>query len=572
MKSFNRRIDDLDDYLSPADIVLRELRNISRFRSHREYLAGLKDAPESDLPLIRMTRQARRSVEKSMRGEPTPRDAFDRPDKGAVDRRAKRAVRDVACLWNLYLNLNGRIYDELQAIRPLIILLAADMRSRLLGASRRFHLDRAWRRASRLPYPLDAQTAAAVETALENQVESLDDLRDAGTIDEWVHENLETEEYEDLDGAVARISRRVERELKGLVRSGEIKAGKVVSLQDSPHPFLSSAPLLDGRWIDIVTLELAELGVILADSGCTQRGSGDLHPLAWEEFVRTDAQGELSPIDDASWHDARQAATERVRSYRGRRRVFSGRDYVKFTLYQRWRTGTVGARLEASTENGFVVPSWNDWVKNQGPKAVLADIRVEQVKSLADAGTWTVHESHSTRRLQVERTILFAEFRSSAIGEDALTGASRPGDGGSIPSRDLAAYVLTLSDGLAAAVEGIQSKHFKNHKIVHTELVELLERFRVDLRGAIEMVESQRDWDKPLLASLDFPSLPDDRETAGEEHDESLLKQTQPRILQRGERIAKELVRDARFDALVSVGDKDAARRIIDEKLDEFLS
>ena len=186
-----------------------------------------------------------------------------------------------------------------------------------------------------------------------------------------------------------------------------------------------------------------------------------------------------------------------------------------------------GARLNASVESGCVVSSFIDWMKNQGPKAVLADIRVEQVKSLADAGTWTVHDSHLARRLQVDRTHLFAELRSSAIGEETLTGDSRPGDGGSIPWRDGAAYVLTLIDGLAAAVEGIQSKYFRNSEIVHTELVELLERFRVDLRRAIEMVESQRDWDKPLLAPLDLPSRPDDRETADGEHDEPLHKQIQ---------------------------------------------
>ena len=87
-------------------------------------------------------------------------------------------------------------------------------------------------------------------------------LRDAETIDEWVDEELGGEDDDAVsEDSAARIARRVEREIRRLVRSNEIEPGKVVSLLDSPHPFLSSAPLLDGRWIDVIALELAELGV-----------------------------------------------------------------------------------------------------------------------------------------------------------------------------------------------------------------------------------------------------------------------------------------------------------------------
>ncbi|MCY4108153.1 MAG: hypothetical protein OXG11_03890 [Chloroflexi bacterium] len=349
MSSLNKRLDGLDDFLTPTDIVLRQLREIARIGSTRDYVANLR---RDDWPLNRMAEQARRAVRMAMKGW----------DRDAIDRHVEEAEREVAFLWDLYLQVNRRVHDELRTALPMLILLVSDLRHRALDYDRRFDATFAWLRACRdFPYPLDARTGAAVEAALKYRVESWTALNDSETVDDWVYEELGNE-FSDgsLDESAARISRRVERELRRLVRAGEVQPGKVVSLLDSPHPFLATAPLVESCWIDVVVLEVAELGAILSDRGCTLRGSGDLHPLAWERFVRTDSEGQLSPIDDASWLEAREAARNRVASYRGRRRKYSGRDYVNLTLYQRWRNRSLGARLDASTEVGFVVSSWND--------------------------------------------------------------------------------------------------------------------------------------------------------------------------------------------------------------------
>ena len=235
MKSFNTRIDDLGDHLSPTDIVLRELREMARVSSTTEYLASLKDF---ERPLNRMTRQARRAVQESPKGY----------SEDAIKRHVVEAERAVAFLWNLHLQVNRRIHDDLRTAVPMMIHLAADVRFRLLDESRRADATRAWLRASRdFPYPLDPETAGSVEAAIAHQVESWIVLRDAETIDEWVDEELGGEDDDAVsEDSAARIARRVEREIRRLVRSNEIEPGKVVSLLDSPHPFLSSAPLLDG--------------------------------------------------------------------------------------------------------------------------------------------------------------------------------------------------------------------------------------------------------------------------------------------------------------------------------------
>ena len=548
MSPLNRRLKDLDDYLSPTDIVLRQLREMARFRSIAEYLAS---PGRTDLPLKRMTRQARRAVEKSMKGMPSD----------AIERHVREAVRDVLFLSYLYLKLNHRIELGLRVARPTIAWLYSDylrirLSLQLSDASRDF------------PYPVDPQTAAAVDAALANQVQSWDSLGDASTIVHWPYEVNQPDKVgdEDFDASRARAYRKVKRALTRLVQSNDVEAGKVVSLHDSPHPFLSAAPLLEGCWIDIVVLELAELGVILQDRGWTPRGSGDSHPLAFAEFVRADAEGDLSPIDDAAWHDARHAATDRVRSYRRRRRAFQGRDYVNFTPYQEWRAGTVGARLEASTENGFAVPSWNDWLKSRGPNAVLSGCRVGPINSAVDPDMWFVHDSHTARRLQTARIKLFAELRSSALDRRFSTeeeAVSR--------WRRLAEDAIALIEGLTAAVERIRDSHFRGQEILFTEYAERLHDDRTTLRLNIGLFDSEWENGDPVHAYFYDRSFPQNRETAYSPHEREAIERIYDRIVQSGESLAHEIILEARRDALLDVDDREASTHA-DQELDQFLS
>ena len=211
-------------------------------------------------------------------------------------------------------------------------------------------------------------------------------------------------------------------------------------------------------------------------------------------------------------------------------------------------------------------------MKRQGRRAVLAGIRVEPIDALAVAGTWTVHDAKSARRLQVDRANRFAELRSAAIGKETPTEGPTAVDEAAVPWRGGAAHVLTLVEGLAAAVEGIRSTYFRNAEIVFTELVEPLDRFRADLREVLGLFESPRHWADPSLPCLGFHAVGRDGETAHAKHQESVRKQVKPHVVQTGKRIAKEIIRDARFDSVIHVRDRDAAEKIIDEELDEFLA
>ena len=269
MSSFKQRVDGLDDGLSPTEIVLRWLQDVSRVPSADDYVASVKDKPSSAWPLHRLTREAERAATASSKGMP----------RDTIYRTVREAVRDLVFFFHLHLKLNSRISDELRVASPILALLVVDLNHRMREDARESDAALAWMRACHeLPYPLDLETAAAVEAAPEHRVESWNLLREAETVEEWVLAMLPEDDDEvsaedevsdgnGSDAEVSRLARGVERELRRLVRSNVVTAGRLVTLPAILLPFLASAPLLEGAWIDLTVLELAELGATSSPTG-----------------------------------------------------------------------------------------------------------------------------------------------------------------------------------------------------------------------------------------------------------------------------------------------------------------
>ena len=540
----------MEESLSPLEIFLRWLQETSHIPSLLDYTQSLRNAPESEFPVTRMTGQARRSVEKSMRGE-----RWD-----AIQTAVHDAERHVVFLWTLHRRAYERIDQELCVAMPTIDFLWSEL-CRLVLHIQLSH------DASRSAYPLDSHTAAAAWAALANQVRSWDSLSDPATFRQWGYIKLQPNDDEDLIEWLARNSPTIKRKLQRLVRSKDIAAGKVVSLPALPIPFLRNAPLIEGRWVDATVLELAEFGAVLEDRGWTPRPTDDSHPLAFQEFVQADAEGESSPIDDASWLDARQAATDRVRSYRGRRRAFQGRDYVNLAPYRKWRAGIVGARLEASLKDGFVVPSWNRFTTTRGFNIASGGFCVGPIKPLGDRDMWSVHELQTARILQTARTRLFANHRSVALdGENATAEEAR------IRWRDRAEDAIVMIEGLAAAIQGIQAAHFRSAEIVHSRSAEVLDNLRSRLRSIVQLFNGLWENSDPLRTYFDDRSCPQDRATAYSPQVRGYLKRIEQSIAQSGESLAHEFILEARRDALRDVNEWEAANRLADHVLDQHLS
>ncbi len=526
-----------------------------------EYLRILRDSHWTGLPRHRMTQMARNAAFKITKKQPDP----------TIKRFLRQYLRDVVFLWDIHFQMNYRICAEIARADATTPLLFSEYRSIVLDVLRRCDAEQTWVTACfDMPYPLDTETAAAVEAALPHYVESWINLHDLGTIDRWINQELENNSEEEISYDCAiRKSRRVEREIRRLARSGQIEPGKRVSLNDSPHLFLRSAPLLEGRWIDITALELAELGVILRDGGWSQRDSADLHQLGWERVVRTDDYGEASPIDDASWFDALRAARDRVRSYRGKRRNFNGRPYVNFSLYQKWRARKLSSRLDASVEAGIVLASWNEWVNNQGCKARLGGIPVETIEPLDDEETWIVHDPVSARRQLAGRSRLLTRLEAAA----RATGLGIPDQFGEtkIQLRDRAAQLLTVLDGLAAAVTLIRSTYFRNCEIVYAEVADLLDDRRTAIRRFVDAVDACGNPDDPMWAFLSLAAL----EQLGQDHasdgENGAPEDIDAGVVEASRRIAKEIVHDGRIAGLWSINEKDEVKELVNEVIDEFL-
>ena len=350
-----------------------------------------------------------------------------------------------------------------------------------------------------------------------------------------------------------------------------LRHGRLVWLPTSPLPFFEAASLINGRWIDMTVLELAEMGAILTDAGFTWPVSGDPHRLVWNEFKQPNSQGEPTPIDDAVWHQTRRAAAARVRAYRGRRRVIDGRDYVELALYQRSRKRSLGNRLDAWIDKGFLVSDWNDWVKSQDPDAALADIAVRPLAPLVAADAWTVHDADRARSLQSTRASLIADLRPDKPNPDSSTAVALKGYSTDIASRDDAIELLVEIEGLVRAVDRIRADYFKNHEIVYPNHLDHLDACRYGIHSVLVDFEEQRGGDDSWIARLTDPSLPVEGEPTDSDYVDH-QKRVQERIAHAARNTVRELVHQAHFEALDFVGEKAAADRVMDKELEAMFA
>ena len=121
-------------------------------------------------------------------------------------------------------------------------------------------------------------------------------------------------------------------------------------------------------------------------------------------------------------------------------------------------------------------------------------------------------------------------------------------------------------------MNGIRAAYFRDNEIVYTDLADNLDRCRTGIREVLEIFEEQRDWGDPLLECLGLRSRRQDGDVVTPDHEDRDSKEIEDLIVRTGKRIAADIVRDARFDALVSIGEDNAARELIDQELDEWLA
>ncbi len=257
------------------------------------------------------------------------------------------------------------------------------------------------------PYPLDADTAAAVRFLAENQVlpwgalepiiqewayhgffekavasevcfnrtpraqaeaaiPDLETLR--GYIEGWIPQPSGEQRADDFEDE-CDIVRSMIRE--GLLADVPALAGRFVYMPSLPlgAPWLSRVPLLDGTWIDRRVVELSEASAHLEGRGYTRLPAVDRHSLAWHRFYPPGTRWTSPrPAPRACLAEALGKAVGLVRRMRMRVRQFGGRDFLHVDDYVRVGNSRVTEALvfPGGTEEGIAVRRWNDWVWENG--------------------------------------------------------------------------------------------------------------------------------------------------------------------------------------------------------------
>ena len=302
-----------------------------------------------------------------------------------------------------------------------MILLIKELKSLLReqALDRRMRWNRI-RLEMQMPYPLDVETAAAIDAAKQHHVITWEVLEEGDDVGEWVRESFIARGKAVLpDGAYLMRSRTKssympvppEEQVRQLFQDeegfqqflagedysygladvsdaeydahyeaivtaikGVVQEGFVVELPSVPHQFLREAPLVDGNWIDNYTVELAEWGERLVERGFRLEESDDNHPMAWQRIIdQVDGSEAAVALTMKLWQQTRK----HLAGIPARTKVIDERQFLNFADYLKWRGRRNKSVLKSGMRTGLVVSVWNQWVEAKGGEEVaLAGVKV----------------------------------------------------------------------------------------------------------------------------------------------------------------------------------------------------
>ncbi|HZA24727.1 MAG TPA: hypothetical protein VFA32_19375 [Dehalococcoidia bacterium] len=319
MTSSKRRLDKLEVSLTPKQAILLWMEEAHQYDTMEQYVRSLKPGPESAWPLAILPEKVATSVEQAMKGQP----------KQEIARKARQAIRDVLFLFHLHQQVNRRFMEEDRHFWTRALLLSTELDALRRERSLRDQMTWNWfRMGLELPYPLDPQTAAAVDVVKEHYVLTWDLLEESDDITRWVQdyfvargksllpedayslqkegkqcptgpteeevralfsEEAEFQKFlagEDYSYGLTEVTDRefeakwdaVLQAIKALVSSGEVQEGVVVELPTVPHQLLRDTPLVEGEWLGPVRGHVGGMGCPPACQGLSVRRAGGQPP------------------------------------------------------------------------------------------------------------------------------------------------------------------------------------------------------------------------------------------------------------------------------------------------------
>jgi len=178
------RVQKLESGLTPKQAILLWLQEAHAFRGIEEYVRHLKTQPDNAAPLYKLPAQVEEGVKQTLKGKP----------REEIDRAVRQAYKDVLFLFFLHQRVNGKLITEerhywSQAM-VLTNMLGSLLREQDIDQRMRWNRVRA---EMQMPYPLDPETAAAVEAAKQHHVLAWEDLEEGDDIGEWVRDSFVAE-------------------------------------------------------------------------------------------------------------------------------------------------------------------------------------------------------------------------------------------------------------------------------------------------------------------------------------------------------------------------------------------
>ena len=399
-----QRVAKLETGLTPKQAILLWFQEAHGFNTIFEYIHHLKSQPDSAAPIPRLTDQVAEAVKQTLKGHP----------REEIDKAVRQAYKDVLFLFFLHQQVNRKLISEERYFwtqgRFLIAELKSLLREQALGRRMRWNQIRV---GIETPYPLDSETAAAVEAAKQHYVMTWELLEEGDDLGQWLLESFLAKGRTALpDGAYGMMSGAkhlyskvpTEDEVRPLFEDAEsfqkfldgedysygladvpdaeydahyeaivsaikgvAKQGIVVDMPSVPHQFLQEAPLVNGEWIDGYIVELAEWGARLVEKGLLLEESGDYHPMAWKRIINQEHGSEAcAAVSMKLWQQTRK----RLAAFPGSTRVIDERQYLNFADYLKWRGRRNKGDLKSGMRRGLVVSTWNQWVESQGGEGV----------------------------------------------------------------------------------------------------------------------------------------------------------------------------------------------------------
>lgn len=279
--------------------------------------------------------------------------------------------------------------------------------------------------------------------------------------------------------------------LSKLAADGILEKGRCVHLPTVPMFFLRNAPIVDGRWLDLVTIELAECGAMAISRGFTLEESADVHPLRTARICprKVDASTRHFPWSDqmTKW---RLQARRNLAKFPGKRKEIGNRPYIDLREYFGWSGRKIKGSLQAQvvTEEGFAVRSWEAWIKDHGGfrRAKLSGVTVGRIGFLEErphfAIIGSIREAAAEQQLRDEVSFTQVLTIGPVPGLECNVPLSMGGSKETNRDRFRSTWRNTLLDFagsmflLKSAISKIEQRYFNGRSIVFPDSLKEINR------------------------------------------------------------------------------------------------